>query len=357
MAGKKNDVIDLRQVVRQIKLHKKRYYIILPIVCVCTYLLVLCVPRYYNTDMTLAPEMENQSSGGGLSSIASSFGFDLGNLQTSDAINPMLYPDLMDDNGFVTRLFSVRVKSQDGTIDTDYYTYLTKHQQKPWWKSVFQWVRSLFPKEKKAPATLGTQDFNPYMISKDESDVCSLIRNKVKIGYDKKTTVVSISVEDNDPLICKTIADSVSYHLQNYITVYRTNKARLDVEYYEQMVEEARRDYDSIRHAYARYYDANTNVVLQRIRSRIEDMENEMQMKYNAYTSFSAQLQAARARVQERTPAFTTLKGASLPVQPAGPKRLVTAIGMTFLAFIVISFLIMKNYLFKLMKTEEEEQR
>ena len=36
-----------------------------------------------------------------LGSIASSFGFDLGEMQSSDAINPLLYPDLMDDNAFV----------------------------------------------------------------------------------------------------------------------------------------------------------------------------------------------------------------------------------------------------------------
>ena len=32
--------------------------------------------------------------------------------------------------------------------------------------------------------------------------------------------------------------------------------------------------------------------------------------------------------MQERTPAFTLLKGASVPVKPAGPKRMLFVLGM-----------------------------
>ena len=43
--------------------------------------------------------------------------------------------------------------------------------------------------------------------------------------------------------------------------------------------------------------------------------------KYNAYTQIAAQLLAAEAKVQENTPAFTTLQSATVPVKKAGPKR------------------------------------
>ena len=50
-------------------------------------------------------------------------------------------------------------------------------------------------------------------------------------------------------------------------------------------------------------------------------MENEMQLKYDAYTTLDKQLQAAKAKVQERTPAFTMIKGSSVPIKPAGPSQ------------------------------------
>ena len=78
----------------------------------------------YSTETKMAPEAENQSSGGALSSLASSFGFDLSNVQSNDAITPLLYPELMDDNGFVAGLFDIKVSSKDGKINTTYYDYM-----------------------------------------------------------------------------------------------------------------------------------------------------------------------------------------------------------------------------------------
>ena len=69
-------------------------------------------------------------------------------------------------------------------------------------------------------------------------------------------------------------------------------------------------------------------------------MENDMQLKFNAYTTINAQLEAAKAKVQEKTPAFTVLKGASVPVKPAGPKRMIfVAIMLVLATFCTIVYL------------------
>jgi LPS O-antigen subunit length determinant protein (WzzB/FepE family) len=48
----------------------------------------------------------------------------------------------------------------------------------------------------------------------------------------------------------------------------------------------------------------------------------------------AAALVAAEAKVQEETPAFTTLQSATVPVKKAGPGRAKMCIMMMFLAFI-----------------------
>ena len=50
----------------------------------------------------------------------------------------------------------------------------------------------------------------------------------------------------------------------------------------------------------------------------LDDLENEMQLQYKAYNTASAQLLAAEAKVQQETPAFTTLQSATVPVKKAG---------------------------------------
>ena len=147
---KELEVIDLRVVFKKIWSRRKLFYKVLPITFVLSCAIILCVPRYYTSSLSLAPEMANSSGmGGALGSLASSFGLDLGAMETTDAINPMLYPDLMEDNGFVTGLFDIHVKSMDGEIDCSYYEYLTKHQKRAFWTYAIGWVKRLFsPKDK-----------------------------------------------------------------------------------------------------------------------------------------------------------------------------------------------------------------
>ena len=70
-----------------------------------------------------------------------------------------------------------------------------------------------------------------------------------------------------------------------------------------------------------------------------------MQLRYNAYTVLNTQLQNAKAKVQERTPAFTLLKGAATPLLPAGPKRMFFVAFMLFLAFCITGCYVLKDIL------------
>lgn len=87
------------------------------------------------------------------------------------------------------------------------------------------------------------------------------------------------------------------------------------------------------RQLYGSYSDSNMDVVLESIRAKQNDLENDMQLKYNNYSTLSTQLQLAKAKVQERTPAFSLIKGAVVPLRPESPKRMIFVLLMTFLAF------------------------
>ena len=340
-----NDVIDLRVIFKKIWGNRRLFYKVLPVVFVLSCIYVLGLPRYYTSDARLAPEMGNSMGTGTLGSIASTLGFDLSEMQTNDAITPLLYPDLMEDNGFVTGLFNIKVVSQDGEINTTYYDYLKKHQKLSIWSYPMLWLKSLLPKQESKGG--GSSEFNPYYLSKGDDDVASAIRGNIQFSIDKKTGVISISTKAQDALICKTLADSVSVHLQNFITEYRTNKARIDYEYYKELASKAKQDYEKVRRQYASMADANTNVSLRSVELKMEDLENDMQLKFNAYSTISTQLEAAKAKVQERTPAFTLLKGASVPIKPAGPKRMIFVAAMLIIAFMGISLYSIKDLIFK----------
>ena len=323
------EVIDLRLVFKKIWDNRKLFYKVLPIVFVLSCIYILGIPRYYTSDAKLAPEMSGSATGS-ISSIASAFGFDLGNMETTDAIYPTLYPDLMEDNGFVTGLFNIQVVSQDGEINTTYHEYLMKYQKFSIWSYPMAWVKHLFKTKKEAKK--GDSKFNPYYLSEDENDIAETIRGDIMFNFNERTGTVSIRTKAQDPLICKTLADSVMSHLQTFITEYRTNKARIDYEYYKELAYKSKTDYEKIRRQYASLADANTDISLRSVAMKLEDIENDMQLKFNAYSTINNQLEAAKAKVQERTPAFTILKGASVPIKPAGPKRMLFVLFMLILA-------------------------
>ena len=91
------DIIDLTEVYQQLKKKKKVFFIVLPIVFLLSCLWIFPEPRFYKCNVTLAPEMTGEDLGGGLASVASQFGVNVGGGGT-DAIYPTLYPDVMNSN-------------------------------------------------------------------------------------------------------------------------------------------------------------------------------------------------------------------------------------------------------------------
>ena len=143
----KEKKVDYRRVFKEITKRKKLYFIVLPVSFLVSCIYIYSIPRGYDSETKMAPEMESpSSSAGSLSSIASSFGLDISDMQSADAITPLLYPELMDDNGFVVGLFSIKVRSKDEKIDTDYYTYMKKYQKTAWWNVPTSWFWGLFKK-------------------------------------------------------------------------------------------------------------------------------------------------------------------------------------------------------------------
>lgn len=323
-------VIDLYDIAKKLWARKKLFAKTLSVAFVLSCVFILGFPRYYDTEIKLAPETDNFTAGSSLSSLASSFGFDINSLQSNDAISPLLYPDLMEDNGFVAGLLNVKVKTLDGKTEATYYDYITKHQKSAIWFMPISWIMNMF-KEKD---TTGQAEFDPYHLSRTDNDVIAKIRGDIKLSFDKKTSVITLSVTDQDALVCKTIADTVKTRLQQFITAYRTSKARIDYEYYKELAGKAKHEYEKARDIYAASSDASTNVALKSIELKLESMEDDMQLKFNTYSTINTQLQAAKAKVQARTPAFTVIKGAAVPIKPAGPKRMVFVALCLFLTLI-----------------------
>jgi hypothetical protein len=181
-----DEQIDVSAIIHRI-IHKKvTYAVVLGITFVLSCCIILPIPRYYNSTVNLAPEIGDiNSATTGISDIASSLGFNLSNNILSDAIVPEFYPQLMKSNNFIIHLTDIKVKTIDGKINTDYYTYLLKYQKYSPYAKALGAIKSLFKKEKQSSSQ--THKLDPFKLTKQENDIFGAIRSKIKCSVDKKT--------------------------------------------------------------------------------------------------------------------------------------------------------------------------
>lgn len=323
------------------------YCKVLPVAFFLAAIYALSLPNYYTCTVKLSPELSGSKSTSGLASLASNFGINLGSSGAgTEALFPTLYPDLMSSVDFKASLFEVPVTiegdKEKGEKDRtmSYYTYLKDEQKSPWWSAAIsgtmKFIVSLFkdpePEEDKV---------DPFRLTAEQTGIVKAIDKKVVCDVDNKTMVITIDVTDQDALICATMADSVKNRLQNFITDYRTSKARVDLEYNKKMLVEARAKYDEARDRYAAFADSHRAVSSKSAQTKVTDLQTEMQMRSQILQQVIARMQEAEMKVQENTPAFTTLQSATVPVKKTGPKRAVMCLIFTFLAFLGTSVYIL----------------
>lgn len=348
---KQTDTIDLKKIIKLLWDKRKLYIYVMAGVFAISSALILCVPRYYTSTVNMAPEMDATGTGGTLGSIASSLGFDLGEMQTSDAISPLLYPEVIESNDFIATLLDIPVKTVEGQEGQTYFKHMAFGYKKPFWTSlkntIIGSVKRLFITEKE---TKNDGQINPFRLSKFESAVFAKIRESILCTVNKKTGVITITVRDQDPLIAATMADSVQSRLQEHIIKYRTSKARIDVKHYQTLTSQAKEDYDAAVARYSDYCDKHTGIILQSYISDRDKLETEMQTRLSTYSAMATQLETAKAKLQERTPAFTILQSPTVPNQAAGPKRMIFVIGMMILGSMAFVLWIARKELFSVIK-------
>lgn len=320
---KKDQIIDFPRLWAALVRRKKTYFKVIPTVILAVWIISYGIPDYYKCKIQLAPEDNSGRTASSLAMLASTFGVNLGANSGGDAIKPMFFPDLMNSVEFKTSLFNIKVQRPEDKAPMTYYEYLKNEQKDPWWITLRENLqKALSGREDKTTETLKV---NPSELTPEQTAIAGKINSKIvcDISNSLKTQEVLISIEvtDQDPHVAAMMVDSVKEHFQEFVTAYKTQKARRDLEFTEKLYKDAKKDYERARRLYAEFLDSNQDILLESVRQKQTDLENEMQLLYNNYNAISTQLLAAKVRVQEVTPAFTTLEPATVPLWPAGPNR------------------------------------
>lgn len=321
----------IKTLVNALLAFKKQIFINLCIAGVLGLVVAFSIPKEYLAETGVVYEVSDDASLGGLSSMASMIGVSLGS--STDAIGPDLYKDVITTNKFIVELLPIKVETMEGEQMT-FAEYLKNKTRLPWWsaaiKGTIKMIKSVFS----APKTDAEETLNPKMLSIEQEAMIKGLRGVINCAINEKTGVITLGFSAQDPLVATTMVDTIMIKLRDAITAYRTNKARLDYTYYQELEQQALEELEQRRMAYVKYSDANQDIRLQSYLTQLSKLENDFQIATSAYTQIKQQLQLAQAKVQESTPAFTILQDSSVPNRANSPKKVLILFAFLFVTFI-----------------------
>ena len=327
--------IDLMEYARKLWAARKLLIKVAGIAAIVALVIAYSLPKKYTAEILVSPESSKGGSSG-MAGMAAMLG--MGNVSMggdANALNFSMASDIVASTPFILEIINTRVQTLDGKMDTTLVAYLAT-QKTPWWKTIMSLpsiaiggIQSLFSSN---DGPIEEKPIDPFRLTTQQKRQINAIQRIILIEADKKTGITKLGITLQDPLVAATMADTVLVKLQNYITNYKTSKAREDCKYWELLYEERKKEYYEAQEKYAKYSDMNQGAVLQSVRIEQERLQNEQSLAFQVFSQVATQLQMSRAKLQEEKPAFAVLEPASVPLYPSGTSNKIILVGIVFLA-------------------------
>ena len=215
--------------------------------------------------------------------------------------------------------------------------YMKEYQKSPWWSSVIQfpfkvlgWCIDLVTPDEEDKEIDSALNLNNLPMK--ERGVVKFFAENIMVNVDKKSFKTQMSLEMQDPLVVAAVMNAVVDNLKDYMSEYRTSKARQDAENLEVICEQRKADYYKAQQAYASYLDSNKNVIRQSANAERERLQQEMNLAYQVYSQVATQLEASRIQAEQAKPVFAIINPVTVPIVKAGPSKAKLLVIFTFLA-------------------------
>lgn len=283
----------------------------------------------YTAQVTVMPEVQSKGAGslGSLGSLAGLAGISLDNLGGQDAIRPDLYPNVLQSVPFALDLLKQPVYSPKLQVNVTLYEFTKRISA----TGLFGGMGGLFSSKNSDISKDEQSDPKNFskaiQVTKEQDELIKGIQESVSTVYDKKTGIITIMAIEPDPVVAAIVARLSLEYLTNYITTYRTEKARKQVAFLVQQVGEAKETYRSSEYALSSYRDRNRNLFLETAKIGEQRLQADYLLAQSVYNELSKQLEQAKIKVQEETPVFKILEPPAVPLRKSGPKRTLIILG------------------------------
>ena len=300
-------------------------------------------PVEFTGSVRVLPELEVKGGGtlSKLGSLAGLAGIDLNDVNSTDAVRPDLYPNVLQSTPFALYMMKQKVFVPEQNKELSLIQYLTQNKEGGVSFSLIGWIMGWFRSQTPVPQQVSTKPETVLRLTKEEHEGVEELQDRIQANLDKKTGIISIVVKMPDPIIAATVANIATDYLRDYVTTYRTGKTIQELKLLTTQTNDSKKRYEQAQFNLSSRKDQNLNLVMNTAMDRIEKLRYDRDLAYSIYSELSKKLEEVKIRLQEETPVFKILEPSVVPLKKSEPKR--TAI---VLFFTVVGMLGCTGYLF-----------
>jgi hypothetical protein len=155
----------------------------------------------------------------------------------------------------------------------------------------------------------------------DEKKVSEILKENLDLTLDEKEGHITITASMPEPLASAQLAENTLELLQQYITKFKIDKVKSNLDYIEQRYNEAKRDYEAKNRELAALKDANQNIISATAHIKEDKLNDEYNLLFAVYSDLAKQYEQAKIKVKETTPVLTVIEPAVIPNERDKPKR------------------------------------
>ena len=365
------DEIDLIALAKTIWDGRKTIILAVVICATIGVTVALLSPKEYTATSVLVPQLSDKSSKlGGLSSLAALAGFNIDMQKGGAELSPYIYPQIVKSIPFQLELMNTPFTFSDVDHPVSIFEYYTEYH-KPGFLSLAKKytiglpmviiggiVKAVKPTTPENTSAIPNDSlFNaPIYLTQDQEDVRKIIDAHVSLETNDKDGYVSLNVIAREPLLAAQVGQKAQELLQQYITVFKIEKATAQLDFIEERFIENKKEFEEAQETLAAFRDRNKNVTSARARTQEERLQSEYQLAFEVYSGLAQQMEDALIQVKEETPVFSIIKPVTVPLEKSKPKRAMILVIWTFLGGIIgIGWIFGKQFL-KTVKSKWKEE-
>lgn len=332
--------IDLIEVIRKLWAKRKFILKVTVVFMALGVLIALFSPKEYTAGCTMVPQIGEKTTGGNLSGLAAMAGINLGSNSGGDVLMPNVYPKILSSVPFQKELMQTEIKFEDYEQPVrllDYYTgeeyrkFSLLGTIKKYTIGLPGLIFGALSKEEATPGLPDSASSGIQSLSKEEDDCMKILANLVTLTVNDKEGYITLSASMPEPVAAAQLAYKVQVLLQKYVTEFKIEKARANLEFIEERYADAKSEFERKQEELAEFRDANRNFASAVAKTTEERLSNEYAVVLGVYSELAKQREQANIQVKEDTPIFAVVEPVTVPTERSKPKRALICVAFTFL--------------------------